>query len=264
MQRAATDDLDAEIDDLLRTRGRVELGRLQPPPPRRVATLAVLGVGFGVTARDVGSIAEGPSGMRKLLEEFNSDAVDGFLAVSTLLLALAATGAAIALALSLRSEELSGRADLVLAGTVQRWRLPMLHIALAVMAGLWLLLVIGATIGASHGFGSGDAGQLPRLVGAALGQLPAVVFFIGLTVAAVGLVPKFSWLPWVVLAESAIVTIVGPPMNLPTAVMNLSVFHHVPRLPGVAVDATPSLILLASGVALAAVGVLAFARRDLE
>ncbi|MEE3851746.1 hypothetical protein VZC37_15495 [Gordonia sp. LSe1-13] len=107
------------------------------------ATMVVLGLGFGVTARDVGDISDGPAGMRQLLERFNVDVVDGFLAMSTLILAVATTGAAIAITAGLRSEELAGRADLLLSGLVPRWRLPVLHLALAAVTAVVLAGIVG-------------------------------------------------------------------------------------------------------------------------
>ncbi len=103
-----------------------------------------------------------------------------------------------------------------------------------------------------------------RLIAACLGQLPALALFGGLTVAVIGLTPRVSWLPWVLLAGSAVVSILGPSMDLPSAAMNLSVFDHVPHLPGTTVDALAVTVLSLIAVTLGVAGVLAFTRRDLE
>ncbi|MEE3851747.1 hypothetical protein VZC37_15500 [Gordonia sp. LSe1-13] len=98
---------------------------------------------------------------------------------------------------------------------------------------------------------------------ASLAQLPAACFFIGLTVGVIGVAPRLAWLPWVILAWSGVVTILGPSMNLGPEIMNLSVFHHVPHLPGVDVHALPPTLLAGTGLILGVVGVVGFARRDL-
>ncbi|MFF2083829.1 ABC transporter permease [Nocardia sp. NPDC058176] len=228
-----------------------------------VALLA-LGAGFGVATGDVGQVAAGTQGMLDLLAGFNVNVVDGFLAMSVLLLALAVVGGVIAQVLQLRAEELSGRADLILSGTVPKWRLAATHLGVGLALGVGLLLVVGAGIGAGHGIRSGDGAEMLRLLGAALAQLPAVVFFLGLTAAVIGLAPRLVWLPWVVLAVSAVVSILGPSMRVSRTTANLSVFEHLPRLPGVDVAVLPPLVLLCGGSLLAVVGIVGFARRDLS
>lgn len=222
-----------------------------------------LGIGFGAAAADVGRIADGTQGMLNLLAGFNVNVVDGFLAMSVLLLALAAVGAVIAQTTQLRTEELTGRADLLLSGTVTRWRLAATHVLVSLALGIALLAVLGTGIGLGHALQTRDGAVMPRLLGAALAQAPAAILFLGLTMAVLGLAPRVSWLPWVVLAGSAIVSILGPSMQLSAAAMNSSVFHHVPHLPGIAVDPMPPLVLTVLGAGLAALGVAGFARRDL-
>lgn len=227
------------------------------------AVLLGLGVGFGSAGVDLTGLAAGTQGMLNLLAGFNVNVVDGFLAMVTMLVAIATTGAAIATVLRIRTEELAGRADLLLAGRLPRWRFAATHLGTAVGASVLLLALSGFGIGAVHGARSGDLGQIPRVTVAALAQLPAVLLCIGLTILCIGLRPAACWLVWVLLAESAIVTILGPTMRLPAAVMNLSLFHHVPHLPGVAVNPLPSAVLCVGAIVATALGIAGFMRRDL-
>ncbi|MEV6278242.1 hypothetical protein [Nocardia sp. NPDC051832] len=225
--------------------------------------LLILGAGFGAAGADVTQISAGTQGMLKLLAGFNVNVVDGFLAMVTLLFAMAAAGAGISTVLRIRQEELAGRADLLLAGRLPRWRLAVTHIVTAIAASVVLLGLIGFAIGLVHGVRTGDLAQAGRVGVAALAQLPAILFLLGAAVLAIGLRPALTWLVWVVLAESAVVSILGPSMRLPTPIMNLSLFHHVPHLPGVAVNPVPLTVLTLAGIAATGVGVLAFTRRDL-
>lgn len=227
-------------------------------------TLLALGVGFGISAADVADLTDGPPGLRKLLAPFGVDIVDGFLAISTTLLSLVATGAGVAVVARLRGDEVAGRSDLLLAGTLARWRLALAHVALAAAAVITLLGLIGLSLGISHAVRTGNANEVGRLLGAALSQLPAVAVVAAVAIAAIGLLPRVSWLGWVVLGSSTVITVLGPSMNLPTPVMNLSVFHHVPRLPGAEVQLLPPLILTVLSCALTAAGIFGFTRRDLE
>ncbi|MEV0245294.1 hypothetical protein AB0H76_01760 [Nocardia sp. NPDC050712] len=225
--------------------------------------LLVLGAGFGAAGSDVTEISAGAQGLLKLLAGFNVDVVDGFLAMVTLLFATAGAGAAIATVLRLRQEELAGRADLLLAGRLSRRRLALTHIGIAVAAAVVLSALTGGAIGLVHGSRTGNLGQAVRVGVAALAQLPAVLFLLGLAVLLIGVRPALTWLVWVVLAESAIVSILGPSMRLPVPVLNLSLFHHVPHLPGIAVNPLPMTVLGVAGLAATGLGVAAFARRDL-
>ncbi|MEU8898493.1 hypothetical protein [Nocardia sp. NPDC048505] len=229
-----------------------------------LVTLLVLGAGFGATGVDVAEISAGAQGMLKLLTGFNPNVIDGFLAMVTLLCAMATAGAAVSTALRIRQEELAGLADLLLAGRLPRWRWACTHVATAVLASVVLLASTGAVIGLGYGVRTGDPGQALRVAVAALAQLPAVLFLLGCAVLLIGIRPALTWLVWVVLAESAVLSILGPSMRLPAPIMNLSLFHHVPHLPGVAVDPVPMTVLSVVGVTATALGVAAFARRDLE
>jgi ABC-2 type transport system permease protein len=223
-----------------------------------------IGAGFGAAAVDAGQVAKNSAGTSNILAGFNTDVVDGFLAMAVLLLGIAAAGAVIAYVLALRAEETSGRADLLLSGTLSKTRFALTHLGVTAVAATLLLCAAGLGLGAIHAVRSEDSAQVLRLVVASLGQLPGLVFFAGLTIALIGLVPRLAWLPWVVLAASAVVSILGPSMDLPTRAMNVSVFHHVPRLPGGAVDIFPPAMLAVLGAIAAGVGVAAFTRRDLE
>jgi ABC-2 type transport system permease protein len=55
----------------------------------------------------------------------------------------------------------------------------------------------------------------------------------------------------------------GPSLGLPTWLLNLSPFTHVPNAPAVAVTVAPVLGLGLAGLLLAAAGVLLFRHRDL-
>ncbi|WP_278265346.1 hypothetical protein [Nocardia sp. AG03] len=228
------------------------------------ASAAGLGLGFGAAARDAGDVAAGTQGMLNLLAGFNVNVIDGFLAMSVLLTALVAGGAVIAHVLTLRAEELAGRADLLLSGALRARRLAATHLAISVAMGCVLLTAAGLGIGVAHGLRSGDPGQVLRVLGASLAYLPALLFLIGVTMAVIGVAPRLAWVPWVVLAGSAVVSVLGPSMKLSAATMNLSVFDHIPHLPGVAVDVLPTLTVGAAGVALALLGIIGFARRDLD
>jgi ABC-2 type transport system permease protein len=105
---------------------------------------------------------------------------------------------------------------------------------------------------------------MTRVLAAALVQLPAVWVLVGVAVALFGVFPRImAFGGWAVLAACALIEEFGRPLQLNKRVLDLSPFAHVPKLPGGDVSAAPLLWLVLIVVALAAVGLLGFRRRDI-
>jgi ABC-2 type transport system permease protein len=123
----------------------------------------------------------------------------------------------------------------------------------------------GLVAGLAHGLRAGDlGGQLPRVLGGALVQLPAVLVLAGVGAALFGLLPRLVvGATWAILAVVLAVTVFGEPLQLSQWLLDLSPFAHLPRLPAAAFTATPLLWLLLAAGLLAAAGLAAFRRRDL-
>jgi ABC-2 type transport system permease protein len=63
---------------------------------------------------------------------------------------------------------------------------------------------------------------------------------------------------------AVVIDFFGPLLNLRQTIMDLSPFIHLPKLPGVAFQATPFAWMLGIGAVLAAVGLVGFRSRDLS
>ena len=75
--------------------------------------------------------------------------------------------------------------------------------------------------------------QVPRLLGAGLAQLPAALAVAAVGAAFVGLLPTWSGpAGWTALAVCGLIALFGPALNLSQAVLDISPFAHVPKLPG--------------------------------
>lgn len=189
---------------------------------------------------------------------------DAYFAVVMGLLGLVASGYAVGAALRLRSEEANGRAEPVLGAAVSRARWAASHLTFALLGPAVVLGAAGLAAGLAYGLSAGDVGQeMARVLGAALVQLPAVWVLVGVAVALFGVLPRFmAFGGWAALAACALIEEFGRPLQLGKRVLALSPFAHVPRLPGGDVSAAPLLWLVLIVVALAAVGILGFRRRD--
>jgi ABC-2 type transport system permease protein len=219
---------------------------------------------LGNLASGVGALLDSPE-MQDIVRQLGGQQTltDAFLATDLGLLGIAASGYAAAAALRLRAEERAGHADAVLAGAVGRLRWSAGHLAFALGGPVLLMAAAGLGAGLAHGLNTGDVGrEVPRLVGAALAQLPAVWVVAGVAVALFGAVPRAVAAVWVLLAAFLLVAELGPLVQLPQWALNLSPFTHAPHLPGPDFAVAPLGWLVATATALAVVGLIGFRRRD--
>ena len=227
---------------------------------------AVFGAVFGGVTQSAVQIIDTSSQMRALAERLggSSGLADTWFAVLMGLLGLVASGYAIGAALRLRGEEAGGRAEPVLATAVSRLWWAASHLAFAILGPAVVLGAAGLTAGLAYGLSADDVGrELPRVLGAALVQLPAVWVLVGVAAAMFGVLPRFAApVGWGVLAACVLLEEFGRPLQLSERVLDLSPFAHVPKLPGSDVSATPLVWLTLIAVALGVVGLLGLRIRD--
>ncbi|WP_326821677.1 hypothetical protein [Streptosporangium sp. NBC_01756] len=151
-----------------------------------------------------------------------------------------------------------------LFAAVSRLRWAASHLVFILLGPAVVLTALGLTLGLAYGSTSGDAaGQLPRVLGAALAQLPAVWTFAGLAVALFGLLPRLFPMAWAALGLFLLLGQIGALLGLPPALLDLSPFSHLPRLPGGELTAAPLLTLVAIAAVLTAAGLYGLRRRDI-
>jgi ABC-2 type transport system permease protein len=188
---------------------------------------------------------------------------DAFLSTAMLIMALFATGFTVSSVLRLRSEEVSGRADPVLAAPVGRRRWAWSHLAMALVGTLVLALVCGVAMGAGAALVLGEAARVGELAGAGLVMVPAMWLLAGATLLLYGLVPRWSLAAWALVAWVFVAAMFGILLDLPQWMLNLSPFQHVPALPAASMAWPPVVALTAVAVALIVAGLAALDRRDL-
>ncbi|MGW7538772.1 ABC transporter permease [Amycolatopsis sp. NPDC054798] len=218
---------------------------------------AVLGLVVGNLSGSLGTFFSTPQA-RQLIAALGGEQglTDAFLAAEFGVSGVLASALAIVLIGRLRAEESNGRAALVLAGPVSRARLAAGAAAVAVAATAAPLLAEAVTAGLARG-------EVSRLVGAAVVQLPGVWAVTGLALAVFGAFPRAGWLSWAALAAFLVLGEFGPLVHAPGWVLGISPFAHVPHVPGGVVDVAPLLWLTAVAALLGGAGFAAFGRRDL-
>ncbi len=231
-----------------------------------VVGFAALGVLFGALASDIGEIVGDNERMREVLARMGGSqgVIDAYLASTANVLGMVAALYVVQAALRARAEETATRAEPLLTTGVSRLRWLAGHLVFVFGGGAALLLVSGIGMGLAHGVRAGDvAGQAPDVLLACLVQLPAVFVVGGAAVALFGVLPSRTGAAWAVAAAFLLLTMFGSVLDLPRAVLNVSPFQHVPKVPSEAVTVPPLLWLTLVAAALTTAGIVRFRNRDL-
>lgn len=202
--------------------------------------------------------------MRELFDKIGGSGVlvDGFLGAEVAIIGAIAAAYGISAAERLRSEEVEGRLEPLLATSTTRTRWALSHYVIAWCGVAALMLLVGLALGAAAAQSLGDTGQISRIVVAGLAQVPAAWVVTSLVLLLFGWVPRASGLAWGLLVAFVALGEFGSLWGAPGWLMGLSPLHWSPRLPvtGDAVVPLASLLLIA--VALSLVGLAGWRRRD--
>jgi ABC-2 type transport system permease protein len=231
-------------------------------------------VGFAALGTTYGSIAESAADILKdspqladTLRQLGLDpdiAVDSYLATTTSIGGIIGAAYVVQSVLRLRGEETGGTAETLLATSLGRVRWAAGHLSVALLGSALLVSLLGLMAGLAHGIATDDVrGEVPRLLAAGAAQAPAVWVFAGIGIALFGLWPGRTAASWAAVVAGFVLTWIGPAMNLPQWVLNLSPFTHLPRLPIDPATPAPYLWLLAVSAVLLTAGLAGLRHRDL-
>ena len=230
-------------------------------------TLAVITFVFGLMTGALVDFINEDDTYRKMLESMGMDMsvpAVGYLSYIAVFLALpfaAFLGWRIGAA---RQEEAAGRLDNLLVRGVVRSRWLASTTLQALLAAAQLIAATTAALWAGARLVDAPVTTW-QVIEPLLGTLPLVALFAGLAVLTYGVAPRLTVVAPVTLAVLAyLLDSFGTSLGWPGAVLGLSPFHHLARLPGEPMTLTAVLVMTAIGTAAAAAGITAFARRDLR
>lgn len=231
-----------------------------------VAGFALFGFFIGTATEGFADLLNENPFLREIIEQVGGESAvsDAFLASMLTVFGMMAAAHGVQATTWLRSEEIAERVDPLLATSTGRLRWMASHGLIGGVAPILDLLAAGAATGLAYGAAIGDiGGQVQRLIGAALVQLPAVWVLVGLALLLFGLFPRRSGLGWAVVGLTMFLTLFGVALRFPQALIDLSPFNHLPRVPGSAVTVEPIAWLLAVGAVATTLGFAGFRRRDI-
>ncbi|MEV5954821.1 ABC transporter permease [Streptomyces sp. NPDC051987] len=224
-------------------------------------------LGFFLAGVVYGGLTEGAADLvgdnknaRQIFERMGgqSGLTDAFLASMVGMLGLIAALYVVTSVLRLNAEETSGRAEPLLAAPVSRLRWAAGHLTIAFVGAALIMLLAAA------GFAVGYGKEVGPIIGACLVQLPAVWVVGGVAVLLYGVAPRFcAPASWGVAVAALLIGWVGPALNAPRPVLDLSPFGHLPKLPGGGMEWGPVATLTGLAVVLAGAGLAGLRRRDM-
>ncbi len=221
----------------------------------------VVSATFGALAQQLIDAMAGNPSLERSFGGTGAASIDGFLAMSVLLLALLSAAYLVQAAGGLRSEETAGRLEVQLAGTLSRRRWLGTHLAV-ILVGLAVVVGTGASaLGLATAWSTGDAGQTGRLLNASVAYLPAVLVLGALALALFGVLPRAQPVAWLVYAATAVLAFLGSPLQLSETTLALVATHHVGYPPLEDVDGRGLVGLAALALLLGLVAVAGFRRR---
>jgi ABC-2 type transport system permease protein len=186
---------------------------------------------------------------------------DAMVALTQLYTAIIATAYAVQAVGSLRSEETAGRLEARLSGTLSRVRWLVAH-AVVIVIGLVVIAVVSSVVlAAGTAWSTGSTADVGPILAAGAAYLPAELLVGSLALALFGLWPGAFPVAWAVVAGVAFIAFLGPGLQLPSWVLDLSPTTHVGNPPLGSADGLSLALLGAIATALAGAGALGFRRR---
>lgn len=237
-------------------------------------SVAAWSAGFGVGGLAVGVLADGigkllgtSPAVEQALARIGGQAalVNAYLSACMSLFGVVAAAFAVAAVLRLRAEESDGRAEPLLAAPVGRVRWAGTHLLTCLFGTVAVLVAGGLGTGLGYGLAISQLSvTVPRLLGAALVQVPAALVLGAIAMALIGLVPRSSVaIAWTVTGAVGFIAVFGPVLRLSQAVLDVSPFSHVPKIPGGPLLVAPLIWLTATVLILSAAGLAGLRRRDI-
>jgi ABC-2 type transport system permease protein len=226
--------------------------------------LVLLGALYGGLADSVETLlGDNPEAQAYFPESSTAGLVAAYLALTLTMLSLLVMAFAVSSVLRAHGEEISGRAEPLLATATSRAGWLASHGMIAFVGSATMLVAAGLAVGGVHAAGSGDGGDVLSLTGGALAHVPAVWVVAGIALALTGLLPRAA-VPasWGAFAVVAVLTMFGPALDWPAWLTDLSPLAWVPSVPVESWTVAPAAALTAVVAGLLVAGFGGFRGRD--
>ena len=227
--------------------------------------LAIFGGILGYLTHALVSLAKTDPGYVALLDRFGYGAMVtgvGFVALATAALSVAFTYLVFTWIATAASDEVKGRLDVALATGPRRltWLASVVATALLAVCVAATVTTLAMWLGVRL---SGTSMPLTTVAKAIVASLGLVPFIVGVGIWLVGRTPRISFAAGsVFILVAYVVQALGPILKWPNWTLALDPFHYLRAVPVQPVDASGLVWVSLVGVAVGALGLWRYARRD--
>lgn len=198
-----------------------------------------------------------------LAADSNQTFTEQFMSLIIAIMSLFSIIPGISIIYSLKNEEKLGRTENMYSRAVSRTKVLATYYGLAALTTILIQLVIALGFYLSSSQVLEQVILFANFVGAAMIYLPALWLILGITTLIIGLIPKFSSAIWLYVAFTFIVLYTGELLELPKAVTQLSVFDHIPQLPGNEIKWPVLITMMVTAVMTTMLGFIGYNCRDI-
>jgi ABC-2 type transport system permease protein len=226
-----------------------------------------LGVGYGSVFGDMQEFYETSEMYRTMIDAMGATTGDLMNPVIAMLMIIMTAMSSLPVAmivLKLKAEENHGRTEQIYSKSVSRVWMMACFVVIAMVLAALLQLLVGLGMYSGCIYSMAEPLALDMLLKSALSYLPGSLFFAGLAALLVGLFPRLTALTWLLLGYSFVMVYMGGLMELPEWVVRATPFGVLPRYPVEEFELLPALGVAAAALLLAAVGIVAYRRRDIR
>lgn len=225
--------------------------------------LAISGLVFGAFAD---SMLDAGTEMPEVFAEVFAadDLLDGYIAYMATFMAYLISVFSVLAVQDLRSDEISGRSEPLLAMPVSRTAWLATYTTVAAAAVILMAAASGIASGIGTAIVTGQSNYIGEVTLAHLNQVPAILVVLGVATLCFGLLPRAIAVTWVIVGYGLIAGTFGQILDLPRIALDLSPFAHPTRLPIESFRSAPLVALTVLAVAIWTIGLAAFRRRDFD
>lgn len=228
--------------------------------------ILITAVGMGSMSLSVDSMFTDQPQLEEMLRKLSggTQAIhDAFYVAMLNIVATILAMAGVMLLAKLRSEEVDGRAEVMLATSTSRWRYALSTLVPAILLPVLLLVMTGAAMPILQAVNDGSATVIGTLTKAALALTPGLVLVLGFGMLLVGWTPRWYGLAWAVIGWSMLASWVLALFNPPDWLLKLQPWGYLPHLPTDPMRWGAFSIELGAGLAMVALGLVGYRRRDI-
>ncbi len=227
--------------------------------------LTILGTVFGFVSSSFAELFTTDPGFAALLAHGGTSKDQlffGLVATLIQLIAIIASVSGVQIALRLFTEEAAQRTAPLLAGAVNRQRHIATYIAIALATSSLALMLAVTALGLVGSALNADLSAVD-VIKQGLLTLPAIWVLVGVALAVIGAKPAKRMIGWLAIVATFAITVFGPMFNLWHWILGISPLYHVPIITHGSGLPAGWWVLIALSVALLAVSVAGYRRRDL-